>query len=504
MSVVRPLILTLACSALGWPALYAADAAKEEKEPDDVSYYRHVRPILQQHCQGCHQPAKAGGDYVMISYADLLKPGEKGFKPVVAGKPDESFLIEQLLPREDGKPPFMPKGTNPLIDRDVNVIKKWIAQGAKDDTPASARQIVDADHPPVYDLPPVLTSVAYSPDSTLLAVSGYHEVLLHKADGSGLVARLIGISERIQSLAFSPDGKYLAVAGGCPCRFGEIQIWEVAKKRLQLSVPVTFDTLYGVSWSPDGTKIAFGCADNTVRAIEAESGKQILYQGAHSDWVLETVFSKDASHLVSVSRDRSMKLTEVATQRFIDNITSITPGALKGGLLTVDRNPNNDELLIGGADGVPKIYKMHRDKKRVIGDDFNFLRSFEEMPGRIFSAKFNHDGTRIIAGSSLDRTGEVRIYQAASKPDMDMVEVSAVSLGATRGLSTVLLVPSLKASGHQVCKLEGQHGAVYAVAYRPDGNQVASAGFDGTVRLNDPDTGKLLKEFIPIPLTGKK
>jgi WD40 repeat protein len=194
----------------------------------------------------------------------------------------------------------------------------------------------------------------------------------------------------------------------------------------------------------------------------------------------------------------------VATQRFIDNITSITPGALKGGLLTVDRNPNNDELLIGGADGVPKIYKMHRDKKRVIGDDFNFLRSFEEMPGRIFSAKFNHDGTRIIAGSSLDRTGEVRIYQAASKPDKDMVEVSALSLVATRGLSTVLLVPSLKASGHQVCKLEGQHGAVYAVAYRPDGNQVASAGFDGTVRLNDPDTGKLLKEFIPIPLTGKK
>jgi WD40 repeat protein len=504
MSVVRTLILSLACSALGWPVLFAADPAKEEKEPDEVSYYRHVRPILQQHCQGCHQPAKAGGDYIMTSYADLLKPGEKGFKPVVAGKPDESFLVDQIVPREAAKPPLMPKGANPLIGHDVNVIRKWIAQGAKDDTPASARQIVDADHPPVYDLPPVLTSVAYSPDSTLLAVSGYHEVLLHKADGSGLVARLIGISERIQSLAFSPDGKYLAVAGGCPCRFGEIQIWDLAKRKLQLSVPVTFDTVYGVSWSPDGTKIAFGCADNTVRAIEAETGNQILYQGAHSDWVLETVFSKDASHLVSVSRDRSMKLTEVATQRFIDNITSITPGALKGGLLTVDRNPNNDELLIGGADGVPKIYKMHRDKKRVIGDDFNFLRSFEEMPGRIFSAKYNHDGTRIIAGSSLERTGEVRIYQAASKPDKEMVEVSALSLVATHGLSTILLAPSLKASGHQVCKLEGQQGAVYSVAYRPDGKQVASAGFDGMVRLNDPDTGKLIKEFIPVPQAGKK
>ncbi len=58
----------------------------------------------------------------------------------------------------------------------------------------------------------------------------------------------------------------------------------------------------------------------------------MLYQGAHSDWVLDTVFSKDGTYLISVSRDRSMKLVEVATQRFVDNITSITPGALKGGL----------------------------------------------------------------------------------------------------------------------------------------------------------------------------
>jgi WD40 repeat protein len=502
MTAARVSALATLLAALLCPALRAADPPKE-KEPDEISYYRHVRPIFQQHCQGCHQPAKPGGSYVMISYADLLKPGEKGFKPVVAGKTDESFLIDQILPREDGKPPLMPKNAQPLPDRDVNIIKKWIVQGAKDDTPAAALQVVDVDHPPVYEQPPVITTLAYSPDSTLLAVSGYHEVLLYKADGSELVARLIGLSERVQSIAFSPDGKSLAVAGGSPCRFGEIQIWDVEKKKLSLSLSVTFDTVYGVSWSPDGSKIAFGCADNTVRAIQAEDGKQILYQGAHNDWVLETVFSKDASHVVSVSRDRSMKLTEVATQRFIDNITSITPGALKGGLLTVDRHPYSDELLIGGADGVPKIYKMYRDKKRVIGDDFNFLRSFAEMPGRIFSAKYNHDGTRIIVGSSLDGTGEVRVYEAASKPDMQMVALSALVQQPSRGLSNVLLLPSLQTSGRQICKLEGEHGPVYAVAYRPDGKQVASGGFDGKVRLNDPDTGKLIKEFVPAPMAKK-
>ncbi len=149
-----------------------------------------------------------------------------------------------------------------------------------------------------------------------------------------------------------------------------------------------------MSWSPDGTKIAFGCADNTLRAIDAATGKQLLFQGAHSDWVLGTIFSQDSQHIVSISRDMSMKLTEVATQRFVDNVTSITPGGLKGGLLAVDRRPQKsvtkvkgvdgrdkiyDEVIIGGSDGVPRLYKIHRVVQRVIGDDANKVREFASI-----------------------------------------------------------------------------------------------------------------------------
>ena len=40
----------------------------------------------------------------------------------------------------------------------------------------------------------------------------------------------------------------------------------------------------------------------------------------------------------------------------MDNITSITPGVLKGGIAAVDRHPTRDEIVIGGADGIPKVY----------------------------------------------------------------------------------------------------------------------------------------------------
>jgi WD40 repeat protein len=474
MTLVRPLVFALACLALSFPNLDAGQASgKEAGKNGKVSYAREIRPIFQQHCQGCHQPAKPQGGYIMTSHAALFDKGDSEKAGIVRGKPEQSYLVELLLPHE-GKKAKMPKGKDPLSASEVDLIKRWIEEGAADDTPKTGRQVVDADHPPVYALPPVITSLDFSPDNRLLAVSGYNEVLLHKADGSGLVGRLIGVSERIQSVAFSPDGKRLAVAGGSPGRFGEVQVWDVARKKLKLSLSVTYDTVYGARWSHDGAKISFGCADNTVRAIDAATGKQVLYQGAHSDWVLDTVFSKDSSHLVSVSRDRSMKLTEVATQRFVDNITSITPGALKGGLITLDRHPKKDEVVIGGSDGVPKIYRIYRDKKkpRQIGDDFNKIKiEFPAMPGRVFAARFNGDGSRIIVGSSKDGKGEAHIYQSAD--------------------------------AKLVARLAGQKGAVYAVAYRRDGKAVASAGFDGVVRLNDPQTGKLIKEFVPVPLKKK-
>lgn len=432
-----------------------------------VSFHRQVRSIFQEHCQGCHQPAKPLGGLVMTSYADIVKGGESALSGIVPGNPDESTIVEQIA-SVDGAAPAMPKDRPPLSTEQVDLIRRWIAEGAVDDTPMAERTAIDMQHPPVYNAEPVLSSLDYSPDGTLLAVSGYHEVLLHSADGSQIVARLVGLSERIESARFSPDGTLLAVTGGSPGRFGEVQVWDVATRTLKLSIPVTYDTLYGASWSPDGTKIAFGCGDNTLRAIDASTGAQVLYQGAHSDWVLDTVFSTDGSHLVSVSRDRSMKLTEVATQQFIDNISSITPGALKGGLITVDRHPTADQLLIGGADGVPKTYKMYREQARQIGDDFNKLMEFAPLPGRIFSGEFNFDGSRIVVGSSSDGQGEVRVYQTA--------DAALVS------------------------RAEGPLGPVYAVSFAPDGTRYAAAGFDGVVRIFEADTGKLIAQFPAAPV----
>src|SRR5438445_4565562 len=94
------------------------------------------------------------------------------------------------------------------------------------------------------------------------------------------------------------------------------------------------------------------------------------------------------------------------------------------------------------------------------------------MPGRIYAGCFSADGSLLAVGSSLNGHGEVRVYQVDD--------------------------------GKRLSTFEGQEGAVYTVRFHPDGKQVASAGFDGVVRLNDPQTGKRIKEILPIPLTASR
>src|SRR4051812_19006063 len=245
--------LAIAVVADDKPAASPKPGAPPEKSKA-VSYHAAILPILQANCQGCHQPAKASGKLDLTIFKNMLAGGESDSPAVVPGKPDDSYLLEQITPDAKGVA-AMPLEKPPLSKGEIDLIRQWIKEGAKDDTPPDTTPPIDAEHPPIYSGPPVITSVDWSPNGELLAVAGYHEVLLHSVvrgspdpalrataglqnsspggdlrpgpgAGSGdprttLVARLVGMAERIESVRFSPDGKKLAVTGGRPARSGE-------------------------------------------------------------------------------------------------------------------------------------------------------------------------------------------------------------------------------------------------------------------------------------------
>lgn len=436
-----------------------ATETPHEEASKPVSFKDQIWPIFQRNCQGCHQPAKKGGGLLLTGFAVLMKGGDSG-AVIQPGKPDDSPLVRSLLANDDER---MPKDAKPLPADQIDLVKKWIAEGAKDDTPPEAADNIDADHPPVYEGMPLITALAFSNDGSTLAVGGYREILLHSADGAQLKHRLVGMSQRIETLAYSPDGTQLAASGGSPGRYGEIQIWDAADNQLKMAAQFATDTLFGVTWATDAKRVAFGCPDNSCRVISAENGQQQLKFDHHTDWVIGVVFSLDDKNMVTVSRDRAVKLTQTDSGAFIDNVTSITPGALTGGLEAIDRHPARNEVAVGGIDGVPKLYRIFRQQARQIGDDFNLIRAYAALPGPIREVEFSRDGSLLaVAGAN-----ESRIYETDS--------------------------------GKQLCAVPFSNG-VYAVAVHPTNGTFASAGYDGLVKIAEMPTGKVLKEFVPVPL----
>ena len=446
----------LALCALALLARPAAPASAAAAPDAPVSFSRQVLPILQRKCQGCHQPAKAGGKLDLTTFEALRAGGASGplFEP---GEPEEGTLIENVA----GKAPAMPPNAPPLAADEVATLARWIASGATDDTPARGRDAIDPDHPPAYAAPPVITALAFAPDGRSLAVSGYREVLIHKADGSGPVRRLVGQAQRIEGLAFSPDGATLAAVGGSPGRFGEVQFWDAKDGKLRGATRSTYDTLYGGAFSPDGARFAFGCADNSARVVDVKDGREVLKVDSHSDWVFGTAYAREGKHLITLGRDGSIKLIEAATGSFIDDI-----GKNYGELKVLARSPRDDTVAIGGDERVPRLYKVFRTRARDPNyTDFNLLRAFEAQPGPISAIAFSPDGATLAVGGS---GGEARLYRVAD--------------------------------GARVATLAGHRGGIYALAFAPDGARIATGGFDGTVRIFATADGRPAASFVPVPI----
>ena len=230
----------------------ATAAEPASPAPAKVSFYKDIRPIFQQHCQGCHQPAKAQGGYVITQYGELLKPGNTGKEPVVKGKPEASYLVQQIT-LQQGKV-AMPKEKDPLINVQIDKIKQWIAEGAENDTPASAHQeVYSEDNPPAYDLPAVITALDFSPDGKLLAVgdSSGAVVFWDPATGKRVGQPLVGHNGGVDSVAFDPSGRTLATASDD----GKIRLWDVATRKL-IGAPLPGSTTSGsVTFFPDGKHV---------------------------------------------------------------------------------------------------------------------------------------------------------------------------------------------------------------------------------------------------------
>ncbi len=437
--------------------LFSALCTPSHADVDSVSFHRDVLPIFRTNCIACHKPGKTKGGLDLTTHAALLKGGAEG-QMIKSGDVQSSRLIEAIC----GDEPEMPKESEPLLPSEIDLIKRWITQGAIEDAPIDSGTRRPAESMTYRSLPAV-HSLSFSPDGTLLAVPGRHEILLHHADGSGVVSRLAGDSPRLESVAFSKDGTFIVACGGAVSEFGEIQIWDTHTRELIRSIKASSDTFYGVAISPNNQQVAVGCADKLVRVFNIADGAEVMRCDNHLDWVFGTAFSNDGLQLATVSRDKAAKLIDIASGHLIDDVNRS-----RDPLICLTRHPSENLIATGGTEGKIRLFKMEpRGGRLSEGDnkEESFVREFEHMASPIQAIAFSPDGIHVACSA---QSGEVRIFKTEN--------------------------------GQRVAQIKGGYGPIFAIAFTADGKQVAAGGYDGRVRYYNTTNGEALQAFNSVPL----
>lgn len=428
--------LLLAAAMMLTGARFLLSAAETQEVSD---YTTHIEPILQANCVACHTGAGKMGGLLMDSHEALMKGGDHG--PVVV--PGKSSVSRMVLMLEGKIKPQMPFGGKPLPRAEIDLIKAWIDAGAKG-PPAGAPSAVTAHTPVIPDIKPQVsvvspvTALAFSPDGKILAVGGYKEVRLMDASSGKFLTTLSGHADAVRALAFSPDGTKLAAAGGLPARSGEIKIWDVGAQRLLQTLAGHNDCIYSVAVSSDGKLLASSSYDKLVKLWDLEAGKELRTLKDHIDAVFAVTFSPDGKRLASGAADRTVKFWDVATGQRLFTLSDPLDG-----VTTVAFHPSGNQLAAAGADKWIRTWNLKENSGTL-------AQSMIAHADVILRIAYSPDGKSLVS-TSADRT--IMIWEAQT------------------------LAP--------VKVLERQADWVEAMSISPDGNWLAAGRYDGTVSVYD-------------------
>jgi len=447
-------------SSTGSPAAKAAPpgTASGPVRPQPVSFLHDIAPIFVENCIGCHNTKKAESKYVMTSFAQLVRGGAQSEgAAVVPGKPDESFLIESISPDAVTR---MPYKLDPLPPEKIALITRWVEEGGhydgaspSEDWPIAMRKAEKITIPQVYPATLPITALAFTPDGRSIISAGFHEINIWDTATGELKRRVPGLAERIYRIAYSPDGKWLAVACGDPGVYGIARLFKVQNDgRLDMirDLAETQDVVFAVAFSPDSRRLAVAAADRTVRVIEIETGKSLFQLEDHADWVVDVAFSPDGKRLASASRDKTAKIFDLEKRESL-----VTYPGHNQPVFSVAFLPDGKAVASGGEDNRIRIWNPDADGKQI--------REIGGFAGAVFTHRFTPDGKNLLAAGA-DRS--VHVYTD---------------------------------KGSSVRKLEGHKDWIYCLAVTSDSRTIASGAWDGEIRLWNAADGKLIRSWIAAP-----
>jgi outer membrane protein assembly factor BamB len=289
-------------------------------------------------------------------------------------------------------------------------------------------------------------AVCFSPDGTTLAagtmVGTVRRVDAKTGEGPPEPRRRGRQRNKSHSIAWSNDGKLIAVAGGTEFRqssnnrqtSGYVRLWNAADHKELPELAGLSNNVMSVAFSPDSQFMATGAADNVVRIWNSRTGKQLRSLEGHTDAIWSVAFSTDGAQVISAGWDRTVRVWNSATGKQL----AVLRGH-KDEIMTIAVSPGGLHIATGSADWTVRLWDLKSLTQVAVLAGHN---------GSIYSLTFSSDGKRLFSGSG-DET--VRVWDVAQR----------------KTIST----------------LRSHQSGVRALALSPDDKTLATTGIDDALRL---------------------
>ncbi|MCA9129694.1 MAG: hypothetical protein KDB22_21560 [Planctomycetales bacterium] len=291
---------------------------------------------------------------------------------------------QELVIVRPQRPPQLISTVNGSPIASLYISASSLSNPAKQETQANSL-------PLAHDSAIEFTAIDCAPDGQLLGLSDKGLLFrwnvqlpwVHQATLGGADQDIF--SDRITSLDFSPDGRFLAVGSGPPSRFGDLKIVDVVSSEVVRDYgQLHSDTILGVRYSPDGRKLATVGADKICRIVSVESGETLRALEGHTHHLLGVTWQDNGHKLATAGADQVIKIWDADSGQQDRTISGF--GKEVAALQFIG---TSNQLVSASVDGKVRLHDTTNGKQ---------VREYTATSKALFAVAVSPDGNQLIAG----------------------------------------------------------------------------------------------------------
>ena len=328
-------------------------------------------------------------------------------------------------------------------------------------------------------------SVAFSPDGKWLATGGeYNAIHVWNLSTNNATNLTLANNTTILSVAFSPDGKKLAAAANTADNAHDtVMVWNASTgSQILQTPPVHSDRIHSIAFSPDGAWIATGSRDSKTWILDASTGEK-LFVLDHGNSVVESVaFSPDGKRLATACNDdNTARIWDLSTKKVVARMEH--DGWVRAVAFSHDGK---------------RVATASNDETAIVWDVANEEPACLNYRDYVSAIAFSPDGTK-LASASNDSTAMVWNLSARDLQFNPLVHdcgVTSIAFSpdgkrlATGCRSGKAGIWDASEGKNLYGWLEHNNSSINCVAFSPDGTKLATASDDDSATVWDASTGK--------------